>query len=125
MQLLLMQPAQLEVFFPCPSADAEQCVTVSKHERVLSRKPWLVFSAGCCPWHLLICHLHRGHMAWESAHRKLQAAHTDALMRSRPYKVTCGHQEQAEDVLQLLTGHAGEVSYICNLQRICCCFYIG
>ena len=91
MQLLLMQPAQLEVFFPCPSADAEQRVTVSKHERMLSMKPWLVFLAGCCPWHLLICHLHRGHMAWECAHRKLQAAHTDALMRSRPYKVTCGH----------------------------------
>ena len=38
-QLLLMQPAQLQVFFSCPSADAEQHVTVSKHELVLPRQP--------------------------------------------------------------------------------------
>ncbi len=84
-QLLLMQPAQLEVFFPCPSADAEQHATFSEHGRVLSRQPWLVFLAECCPWHLLFCHLHKRHIAWESPHRKLQAAHTYALMLT-PYK---------------------------------------
>jgi len=45
MQLLLMQLAQLEVSFPCPSADAEQHAPVSEHERALSRQPWLVFWA--------------------------------------------------------------------------------
>ncbi len=124
-QLLLMLPAQLEVFFPCPFADAERHATVSEHVHVLSRQPWLVFWAEWCPWRLLICHLHRRHIAWENAHTKLQAAHAEALMRSVPYKATCGHPRTGRGRSAAVDRRCARGVSIGDLQRICCFWYVG